>query len=126
MKKVSNNKIAQHQFNSKTVYNKQHTSSHVTQTSQLLDFSLFFSVSTPFSHEKQKTPQGGRSFLEYSPGGLPKQTNKQTNKQTLRAESKTVLGEDRAPRVEASQGFDSPGFIQPNKQTNKQKIWRIL
>ena len=51
--------------------------------------------------------------LEYSPGGF-------------RAESKTVLGEAQAPRVEASQGFDCPGFIQPNKQTNKQKIWRIL
>ena len=33
MKKVSNNKIAQHQFNFKTVYNKPRTSSHVTQTS---------------------------------------------------------------------------------------------
>jgi hypothetical protein len=31
-----------------------------------------------------------------------------------------------SPGVEASQGFDCPGFIQPNKQTNKQKIWRIL
>ena len=40
--------IAQHQFNSKTVYNKKRTSSHVTQTSQLLYLSLFFSVSTPF------------------------------------------------------------------------------
>ena len=53
--------------------------------------------------------------------GRNTQTNKQTNSPGgFRAESKTVLGEDRAPRVEASQGFDCPGFIQPNKQTNKQ------
>jgi len=56
MKKVSNNKIAQHQFNSKPVYNKHRTSSHVTQTSQLLDLSLFFSVSTPFSQNSTWTP----------------------------------------------------------------------
>ena len=56
MKKVSNNKIAQHQFNSKTVYHKHRKSSHVTQTSQLLDLSLFFSVSTPFSRNSSWTP----------------------------------------------------------------------
>ena len=38
------------------------------------------------------------------------------------AESKTVLGKAQAPRVEASQGFYCPGFIQPNKQTNKHDL----
>ena len=32
-----------------------------------------------------------------------------------------VLGKAQAPRVEASQGFYCPGFIQPNKQKKKQK-----
>ena len=44
--------------------------------------------------------------LECSPGGF-------------RAESKTILGKAQYPRVKASQGFCCPGFIQPNKQTNK-------
>ena len=47
------------------------------------------------------------SFAKCSPGGF-------------RAESKTVLGKAQAPRVEASQRFYCPGFIQSNKQTNKQ------
>ena len=37
----------------------------------------------------------------------------------FRAENRTVLGKAQAPRVEASQGFYSSGFIQTNKQTNK-------
>ena len=41
---------------------------------------------------------------------------------SFRAESKTVLGKAQASRVEASQGFYWSGFIQPNKQTNKQTI----
>jgi len=98
MKKVSNNKIAQQQFNSKTVYNKHRTSSHVS----------FVTITN-------------------TQGTWSTQTNKQINSPGgFRAESKTVLGEYRAPGVEASQGFDCPGFIQPNKQTNKPKIWRIL
>jgi len=30
-----------------------------------------------------------------------------------------------SPGVEASEGFDCPGFIQPNKQANKQKSGEI-
>ena len=41
---------------------------------------------------------------------------------SFRAESKTVLGKAQASRVEASQEFYCPGFIQPNKQTNKQTL----
>ena len=37
----------------------------------------------------------------------------------FRAESKTVLSKAQSARVEASWGFYCPGFIQPNKQTNK-------
>jgi len=47
--------------------------------------------------------------LECSPGGF-------------RAESKTVLGKAQPTRVEASQGFYCPGFIQQLKQTIKIKI----
>ena len=36
----------------------------------------------------------------------------------FRAESRTVLGKAQVLRVEASQAFYCPGFIQPNKQTN--------
>jgi len=48
--------IEQHQLNSKTVYKKQRTSSHVTTTSQLLDVSLFVSVSTPFLRASSWAP----------------------------------------------------------------------
>jgi hypothetical protein len=75
------------------------------------------------------------------------QTNKQTNHHKgllgclllyiltgespggFHAESRTILGKAQAPQVETSQGFYCSGFIQPNKQTNKQKLkqheWRL-
>ena len=40
----------------------------------------------------------------------------------FRAKSRTVLGKAQTPRVEASQGFYYSGFIQPNKQTDKQSV----
>ena len=44
----------------------------------------------------------------------------------FRAESKTVLGKAQSPQMEASQGLYCSGFIQPNKQTNKQTPPRHL
>ena len=65
-----------------------------------------------------------RSFVTIAntQGTWSTQTNKRKNSPGgFRAESKTVLDEYRAPGVEASQGFDCPGFYltkQTNKQTN--------
>jgi len=58
--------IAQHQFNSKTFYTKQFTSSIVTETSQVLDLSLFVSVSTPFLRASSRAPDTVTMHRRYS------------------------------------------------------------
>ena len=51
--------IAQHKFNSKLVDKKQRMSSHEKETSQLLDWSLFVSVSTLLLRASSWTPDTG-------------------------------------------------------------------